>query len=330
MRNLQQTDGASSLPWVADLVKMIEKYNGLCDKLMLSECKWKFQTLNKKDYKPLDLSYITINNISNSTVTGGTIGGTLAAPTINFTSTASADQLFSFDFIYNDGVNKSIKATVASKLVINQPLTVQMTRNGKVVTANVTGGVGPYQYHWASGAYYVTNDYQTSNLLTLRNNGTYFVVVKDANGAIDTSDHQTVNDVNITNVSIARTGNFFVTLTIEWTSVLGLAPEGVTFINSTNAARLRAVVTQSNLQDEPTNLNCAISPIVSSNLGGSQLVTFNSTGGYYKINLGNSQAVQAGSFGFRLLDQINGTPFCPQSTPYLNEKFGINRVVSWQ
>ncbi len=116
LRNIQPTDLSSSLVWLGELVGVIDVFNSLCDRLGASQFRWKYASISTKEYEALDLSFLSISSITNPNVIGAAIGGTLLAPTLKFSSTSSDEQLFKFDLLYNDGVNKSIKVTVEAIL----------------------------------------------------------------------------------------------------------------------------------------------------------------------------------------------------------------------
>src|SRR5690606_11028057 len=105
LRNIQSKDGNSSLSWLKAGIAVVNKYNALCDKLSVPKRKFKFGAETTRDFTPFDLSHLSVANISNPQVQFVQIAGTANAPTIRFTCTSSADQSFSFDLKYDDGVN---------------------------------------------------------------------------------------------------------------------------------------------------------------------------------------------------------------------------------
>ena len=118
LRNISSSDQNAPLDWLSGFVNAIGMFNDLCDQFtILSKLKLEYAPTSYKSTRPFSLSHLTVHNISDPEIICLGIGGTVAQPTITFSTTKTgADIAFTYDLRYNDGVNLVVNSRQEGKL----------------------------------------------------------------------------------------------------------------------------------------------------------------------------------------------------------------------
>jgi len=116
LRNIQPQDASSQLGWLKPGMQAVNVYNAFWDKLSLTQFKITYKAENKAMFTPFSMSHMSISVAGNSNVTLSKFGGTVNAPVVTLTSSSQAEENFTLQVQYNDGVNVPVTHTLPAKL----------------------------------------------------------------------------------------------------------------------------------------------------------------------------------------------------------------------
>ena len=340
-RNMNQTDVGSSSPIITSLVGDLNTYENKWNSLMNLVTKplkgnsfhIKNVTKVKSKNRVVNADYLAIEIMNNNAVdvkiadTDGFVG--------TFTSNAQTDQNFSFRVYYDFEQINDVYTTYDGILHVNpidcSSLKVSATRNGKTVTATATGGKAPYQYSFQN--YAASQSFSITNTFNLVYDGYFRVIVKDANGCLDTA-KGCVNDVVINTFQMAPsspTGIPNGILTLSYTSSLGLIPEFLKYFSGTSSYSLMGyIVTGGNSPNYPSNID---DYCTNDSYGGLSPKAYSISGDAFnrtmKFTFSNyTQPVGASLIKLRLLNMCNGINVC-NGNPSRTILFGPEYTLAW-
>jgi hypothetical protein len=340
-RNLNQQDIGSSSSVISDIVSMFDtfenKWNSIIGflpvKLIGSAFHIKNVSLQTKTWN-VQPTYLTIQNISNPNVTAEIIntGSHLKA---TFHTSETTEQLFNFDIAYqNPNVNTS-NTSHSAKIIIDPcigNLVAAQSLSGKHVTASATGGTAPYQYQFSNS--FGSQNFSALNTFDLVYNGEYAVVVKDANGCMDTTTG-CINDVVVTEVSVIAADSINTypggKVKISYTSSLGLIPEFLYYTN--NQYKLFFwLVTGGNSSHYASDM-----PQYCTSTGGSGVVptSYTSSGTnfnrtiYYNFMNDGSHTIGNSVVQLKLADRCGGTSACTSGPYHQNVLWSQEYTLTW-